>query len=76
MNPSDLTPVKSSNVAAVGHDGTALYVQFHGSKGKPPVLYRYPTAGKEHHEAMLATDSPGRYVLDRIRNHHAGERVG
>lgn len=73
-NPT-MTPVQSSNVAEVGHDGTALYVRFRGKRGAPGPLYRYDGCPAEHHEGLLKTDSPGRYVLDRIRGAHRGEKV-
>lgn len=64
-----MTPVRSSSVAAVGHDGNALYVQFHGG-----ALYRYPTAGKEHHDALLTASSAGKH-MNLIRRVHHGEKV-
>ena len=66
----ELTPVASSNIAAVGHDGKALWVRF-----KNGSLYRYVTAGREHHDGLVAARSPGSYFLDRIRHSHVGERI-
>jgi hypothetical protein len=71
-----MTPVTSSNVAEIGHDGTALWIRFAGKRGEPGPLYRYPSAGQEHHAALLATDSPGRYILDRLKFFHPAEKVG
>jgi hypothetical protein len=65
-----LTPVTSSNIAAVGHDGDALWIRFHGGR-----LYRYPGVGREHHEGLIASDSPGRYLVDRVRHFAKAERV-
>lgn len=66
-----LTPIKaSSNIAAVGHDGSALYVQFHGGG-----LYRYPTAGADLHQAFLAAESAGKYFHQNIKPHHKGEKL-
>ena len=70
-----MTPVRSSNIAAAGHDGAALWVRFVGQKGAPGKLYRYPSAGSDHHAALLAAPSPGRYHLDRIRHFHKGELI-
>jgi len=70
-----MTPVQSSNVHSVGHDGEALFIRFKGAGGIPGAAYRYATAGKEHLDAMLKADSPGRYLIDRIRPHHAGKKV-
>ena len=71
-----MTEVRSTNLHSVGHDGAALFVRFRAKGGVPGPLYRYPTAGKEHHEALLVTDSPGRYHADRIRHFHTGEKIG
>ena len=74
-NLPTMTPVKSTNIHSVGHDGSALYVRFQG-KHTAGKIYRYPTAGVEHHEALLAADSPGRHFLDRIKFFHEGELIG
>ncbi len=65
-----MTPVTSSNIAAVGHDGDALYVQFTNG-----TTYRYPGAPAEHHEGLTKTDSPGRYFHHFVKGAHAGDRV-
>jgi len=65
-----MTPVTSSNLAEVGHDGAALWVRFRGGR-----LYRYPGCGAEHHDALIAAQSPGNYFLDRIRHFHKAERI-
>ena len=70
-----MTPVQSSNVHSVGHDGAALYIRFKGAGGIPGAAYRYPTAGKEHYDQLRQADSPGRYLIDQIRHQHMGERV-
>ena len=67
--PPTMTPVQSSNIAEVGHDGHALWIRY-----KSGGLYRYPGAA-DHHTALLNTDSPGRYVADRIRHTFRGERI-
>ncbi len=74
-NPT-MTPVQSSNVAKVGHDGTALYVRFKGKRGASGPLYRYDGCGVEHHEGMLRAGSPGRYMLHHLRGAYRGELVG
>jgi KTSC domain len=62
--------VESSNIQAVGHDGSALYVRFVGG-----ALYRYRTAGADLHAALLASASPGKFFHRKIRDVHQGERV-
>lgn len=65
-----MTPVVSTNLVEVGHDGDALWVRFKGGR-----LYRYPACGKEHHDALVNARSPGSVFLDRIRHFHKGERI-
>ena len=69
--PPTMTPLVSSNIAAVGHDGDALWVQFKGGG-----LYRYPDASADHHKAMVAAQSPGSYFHQRVKGFHSGERIG
>ncbi len=70
-----LHPVMSSNVAAVGHDGEALYVKFRGRDGTPGSTYRYPTADQAVMDEMLAAPSVGRYAQTVLRRLHEGELV-
>lgn len=67
--------VTSTNLHSVGHDGDALYVRFKGAGGTPGKLYRYPTAGAEHHAGLIAAASPGSYFADRVKHFHRGEPV-
>ena len=66
----DLTPVKSSNIAGVAHDGDALWVRFTNGS-----LYKYPTAGRDLHDGLMAAGSPGSFFQDRVRHFHSGERI-
>lgn len=64
-----MTPVNSRSIAAVGHDGAGLLVQFTSG-----ALYRYPTAGREHMDALLAAPSAGKH-MHGIKLAHRGEKV-
>lgn len=66
----ELTPLKSSNIAAVGHDGEALYVQFRSGK-----TYSYPGVDAAHFRAMIETDSPGSYFHKHVKSAHAGNVI-
>lgn len=68
--PPEMTPVTSSNIQEVGHCGSALWVRF-----KNGGLYRYPSAGREHLDAMTKADSPGSYLHTLVKPHHKGERA-
>lgn len=65
-----LTPVKSSNISGIAHDGQSLWVKFLNG-----TLYRYPTAGTDVHTGMLAAESAGQYFHKHIKSAHKGERV-
>lgn len=75
----EMKPIpSSSNIAAVGHDGTDLFVQFKPRAGEPDgtgKVYRYPGADAAHVEAMLKHTSPGGYFHTTVRGAHKGEPV-
>lgn len=66
----EMTPVQSSNIAAIGHGDGGLYVQFHTGS-----VYRYPTCDRQHHNELLAAVSVGSHFQRNIRPAHKGERV-
>lgn len=70
----EMTPLKSSNLGAVGQRDGYLYVRFKGRKGEPGPVWRYQGAGA-HHAAFLTTDSPGRLFLAKVKLAYRGERV-
>lgn len=65
-----LTPVKSSNISGVAHDGQALWVKFQNGG-----LYRYPTAGADLHQGLLAAESAGQFFHKHVKSTHKGEKV-
>lgn len=67
-----LTPVKSSNIKAVGYDAgsKALTVEFHGG-----AQHIYEDVPPEKHAGMMEADSPGRYFHANIRNAHKSSKV-
>lgn len=70
MKIVELTPVDSSNVAAVGHKDNTLYVEFkHGG------LYRYFNVPAETYQAMLAADSVGKFLNAEVKPKHGYELV-
>jgi len=69
-----LNPVSgSSNVAATGHDGKALYLRFHRPKGT--VLYRYDGFPAKLHREMLKSDSLGAFFHRHVKNAYRGVKV-
>lgn len=71
-----MQPVTSSNVHSVGRcDGGHLWVCFKGADGGPGRTYRYDGAADAHHDAMLASDSVGRYFYSLIKGKVDGSRI-
>jgi len=68
----ELTPVRSSNIAAVGYDSstTTLYIQFRNGR-----LYAYAGVPLEIYYALMAASSKGRYFYYRIRLRFRATRV-
>lgn len=68
-----MTPVKSSNIKAVGYDAKsrALDVQFHSG-----ATHRYHDVSPEKHQALMAADSVGSHFHANIRNAHKSSKVG
>lgn len=57
-----MVQVESSNVAAVGYDNGALFVEFHGSG-----TYRYDKVPRELYDEFLAAESAGRFFAANVR---------
>lgn len=64
-----LAPVQSSNITAIGHDGSYSYVQF-----KSGGIWRYPTSADEH-SALAGATSIGSHFHANIKGRQ-GEKVG
>lgn len=58
-----MTPVKSSLIQSVGHNGLNLHVRFHNG-----AIYEFKLPVKEY-EAMKKAKSVGRYFNAHIRQH-------
>lgn len=58
-----MTPVRSSNLTAVGYKDNALYVQF--SQG---AIYRYDNVPIAAHKALLLTPSKGQFFAKNIKD--------
>lgn len=60
-----LTPVKSSNIKAVGYDpqSRALTVEFHSG-----AQHRYDDVPPEHHQGLIEADSVGKYFHANVRS--------
>jgi hypothetical protein len=71
MTP-EMTPVKSSNLKAVGYDkdGQVLHVQFlNGSH------YSHAGVSPDHHAALMAAESVGKHYNANIKGKFAHTKV-
>lgn len=66
----DLTDVKSSNIAAVGHHDGALFVRF-----KNGGTWKYHGVKPETHAEMMRQESVGSYFHRHVKPHHKAEKV-
>lgn len=65
-----MTPVESSNLESVGHDGTNLFVRF-----KNGSIYVYLHVPESLYQELLAADSKGKYLGKHIKGAFQYERI-
>jgi hypothetical protein len=63
MSIPTLTPVKSSNIAEVGHRGDKLFVKFIGGNS----IYEYDGVPASLYDDLLKSDSIGRHFAQTIK---------
>lgn len=77
MSDFPMTPVESSQIAAIGHDGTCLRIQFKDRTKKdgtvvPGGTYEYDAPSEAHTALMAAANDPdtstGGHFHRHIRN--------
>ncbi|MFO7190295.1 MAG: KTSC domain-containing protein [Pseudomonadota bacterium] len=66
-----MTPVASSNIAAVGYQNGTLAVQFTNGR-----LYHYSDVPPEVYAEMLAASSVGKYFASNVRGKYPAEQQG
>jgi hypothetical protein len=78
-----LSPVTSSQIAAVGYDATTreLVIRFHSSGRKQEAVYSYDGVPFELAKGLIVAESPGSYFHRHIRQgrypyrRHEGESL-
>lgn len=65
-----MTPVKSSNIEAIGYRGTELFVRFKGGG-----LYTYAGVPSEVYHGLLSSESPGGYFRSKVRGQFKHSQV-
>lgn len=66
-----MTPVKSSNIAAVGYDDATNTLRIRFSNGSE---WDYVSVPKSIYESLLHAKSVGSYFAANIRGHYTGRR--
>lgn len=69
MENIQFTPVQSSNIISVGHDGTNLYVNYKSG------TYKYENVDKSVYESLLTSDSKGKFMNENIKGKYNYSRV-
>lgn len=64
------TPVTSSSIKSIGHEGDTLHVEFASGK-----TYKYSSVSAEKHAALMAASSTGGHFSKHIRPHHTGVAI-
>ena len=70
MTVPRLTPVKSSNLDAIGHDGQHLFVRF-----KDGMTYRHAEVPAEVYLEMREAESVGKFYHARIKGRFESQRL-
>ena len=69
MKNITFTPVQSSNIISVGHDGTNLYVNYKSG------TYKYENVDKSVYESLISSESKGRFMNENIKGKYTYTRV-
>lgn len=67
---TELTPVESSNLAAVGYKDSVLTVRFHNG-----ATYTYEGVTETEGKEIFEAESVGRYFMSVIRPKYKGVRI-
>lgn len=71
-----MTPVVSSNLAAIGHTGDSLVVQFKPQGEKPGSVWLYRGTPASHAQEITKAASPGGMFHRLIKGAHVpGEKI-
>jgi hypothetical protein len=72
-----MTPVSSSNLESVGHDGSALFIRFKSKPGVPSQTWMYRGVAASYAPEIAKAESPGAMFHRLIKAaRHPGEKVG
>lgn len=78
MTIPDMTPIGSSQLSHIGHDGAfigILYVRFRARGSDPGQLWAYQGVPRALFEGFNRSESPGKFFHAKIRGTYRGERI-
>lgn len=67
----NMIPVASSNLSAVGYEGSTLYIRFHSGS-----TYEYYNVPSSVYNGLMSASSKGTYHSDFIKNRYRYRRIG
>lgn len=66
----NMQAVQSTNIAAIGHDGSATYIQFHNG-----AVWKYRGVSPEQHDALQAAESVGKHFNAHFEGKFEAEKI-
>lgn len=66
------TPVRSSNIAAIGYDAVTGILEIEFKNGD---VYQYDNVAEATHKALMKANSIGSYVAIHIKNKYSHRKV-
>jgi hypothetical protein len=66
------TPVNSSNVQSVGYDADSQVLEVEFNSG---AIYQYAGVPKSEHDALMNSDSKGKYLHANIKNRFSHSKL-
>ena len=66
----NMIPVSSSNISAIGYEGTTLYVLFNSGG-----LYAYYNVPQSEYNGLMSASSHGSYLAAHIKGKYRYERI-
>lgn len=66
----EMIKVNSSNIKAIGYDGTTLYVEYQSGD-----WYEYRSVDKATYKELMAAESKGQYINYHIKPNYACKKL-
>lgn len=66
----NMIPVSSTNISAIGYEGTTLYVRFHQVS-----VYAYFNVPRHVYEGLMSASSHGSYLVNYVKDVYQYQRI-